>query len=266
MHLLRHWRDRPRSARGAVFAVGAFDGVHRGHRTILASARAIADRQGVALIVAAPPQDGTELTPLRTKFRLLRESGVDDLWLLRGAGHDTETFVARTLRDECAAAAILRDGEGDAGATSAGIRARLAAGDVTGADTLLGRPYEIASHVRNGRRLGRTIGFPTANLRLGSAVRPAFGVYAVRASTPDGRLSGLGGVANIGVRPTVDGATELLEAHLFDWAGDLYGRTLCVGLVAFLRAERRFAGIDELKAQIARDAADARAALAARAS
>jgi len=263
MHLHCHWRDRPRGARGGVFAVGAFDGVHDGHRTILASARAIADRQGTALIVAAPPHDGTELTPLRTKVRVLRTAGIDALWLLRGAGYDAATFVRGTLRDECGAVAIMRDDEGDAAATSAGIRARLAAGDVTGATTLLGRPYEIVGRVRDGRRLGRTIGFPTANLRLGRAVRPAFGVYAVRASTPDGRLAGLGGVANIGVRPTVDGATELLEAHLFDWTGDLYGRLLRVELVAFLRAERRFAGIDELKAQIARDAADARTALAA---
>ena len=264
MHLHRHWRDRPRRARGAIFAVGAFDGVHRGHRAILANARAVADRQGAALIVAGPPLAGTELTPLRVKSRLLRDCGADALWLLRGADYDAATFVERTLRDECAAAAVLRDDEWDAAATSAGIRAYLGAGDVTGAAALLGRPYEIVGRVRDGRRLGRTIGFPTANLRLGSAVRPAFGVYAVRASTPDGRLGGRGGVANIGVRPTVDGATELLEAHLFDWAGDLYGRQLCVELVAFLRAERRFAGIDELKAQIARDAADARVALAAR--
>ncbi|MBM3558346.1 MAG: bifunctional riboflavin kinase/FMN adenylyltransferase [Alphaproteobacteria bacterium] len=259
MRIVRHGHDRPEGSRGGVFALGAFDGVHRDHLPLLDRARALARRKGVGLTVALPPRAGLALTPLRTQARLLAGRGADVLWLLRGIGPDEAAFADAVLHRELAAAVIVRD---DAAATGDGIRARLASGDLVHANALLGRNYEIEGHVRDGRRLGRTIGFPTANIRLGRAVRPAFGVYAVRVASADGMLRDQPGVANIGVRPTVDGATELLEAHLFDWSGNLYGRPLCVGLVTFLRPERRFAGIDELKAQIARDAADARAALA----
>jgi riboflavin kinase/FMN adenylyltransferase len=112
--------------------------------------------------------------------------------------------------------------------------------------------------VRHGDARGRTIGFPTANLALGSCLPPAFGVYAVRV---EGAVPGraLGGVANLGVRPTVGGdPAPRLEVHLFDFAGDLYGRRLTVSLVEFLRPERKFDGLEALKAQIADDASAAR--------
>jgi riboflavin kinase / FMN adenylyltransferase len=135
------------------------------------------------------------------------------------------------------------------------------------AAALLGRYWEIDGRVAEGDRRGRTIGFPTANLDLDDYLRPAFGVYAVRVSGdgPDDPLAGrsLGGVANLGLRPTVGGLEPRLEVHLFDTDTDLYGRHLRVSLIDFIRPERKFAGLDELKGQIAVDAARARLILAA---
>ena len=126
----------------------------------------------------------------------------------------------------------------------------------------LGRPWAIGGPVTRGDQRGRTIGFPTANIPLGRHLEPARGVYAVHAHLADGRT--VPGVANIGRRPTVnDGSESRVEAHLFDFAGDLYGQEVSVALLAFLRAERKFASFDELRGQIAIDAAAARTILGA---
>ena len=119
--------------------------------------------------------------------------------------------------------------------------------------------------VEQGDRRGRTIGFPTANLRLGPLLCPRLGVYAVRAALVAGDGAGpwMAGVANLGVRPTVNDRGVLLEVHLFDRAIDLYERRMRVRLVDFIRPERKFGGLDELKAQIAADAARARETLGA---
>lgn len=167
------------------------------------------------------------------------------------------------------------DGEPEASiVSSTGVRDALRAGDPRSAARLLGRPFEIEERVRRGDARGRTIGFPTANLWLGDYLRPALGVYAVRVAiaeprTGSGRTlveaaSWLDGVANLGLRPTFAGLTEpRLEVHLFDYAGDLYGRRLRVALIEFLRPEQKFEGLEALKAQIARDADAARRLLAA---
>jgi riboflavin kinase/FMN adenylyltransferase len=124
----------------------------------------------------------------------------------------------------------------------------------------LGRPWCIRGIVAHGDKRGRTIGFPTANVPLGRHLEPARGVYAVTVALPDGRVCT--GVANIGRRPTVSQDLESrLEVNLFDFDGDLYGREIGVALHAFIRAERKFSGIDELRAQIAADAAQARGLL-----
>jgi riboflavin kinase/FMN adenylyltransferase len=158
-------------------------------------------------------------------------------------------------------------GEGEMVYSSTHIRELLKAGKPQEAAALLGRFWEIDGRVATGDRRGRTIGFPTANLGLDDYLHPAFGVYAVRAcgDGPDDPLGGrtVGGVANIGLRPTVGGLVPRLEAHLFDTDTDLYGRHLRVALVDYIRPERKFAGLDELKAQIAEDAARAREILAA---
>jgi riboflavin kinase/FMN adenylyltransferase len=145
--------------------------------------------------------------------------------------------------------------------SSTGVRDALRAGDPRAAARILGRPYAIDGRVRRGDARGRTIGFPTANIALGPYLPPAFGVYAVRVEGAEpGRA--LPGVANLGVRPTVGGdPAPRLEVHLFDFTGDLYGKRLTVSLVDFLRPERKFDGLDALKAQIAADAAKARTLL-----
>lgn len=141
------------------------------------------------------------------------------------------------------------------------IRRLLSEGDVSGAAALLGRPYRLTGTVARGQRLGRTIGFPTANLWLPPRkVVPARGVYAVRAETPHGPATG---VMNIGQRPTVHGVGETYEVHLFDFAADLYDQVLAVDLIARLRDERKFDGLPALQAQIAVDCDEARAILAA---
>ncbi len=150
--------------------------------------------------------------------------------------------------------------EDGAKCSSSAIRAALAAGDPEGAARMLGRPWTIEGAVEEGDRRGRQLGFPTANVPLGDLVRPRFGVYAVEARI-EGDPVWRPGVANIGVRPTFDGEAPRAEAHLFDFAGDIYGRRLEIALRAFLRPERRFDGLDALKAQITADLEAARAAL-----
>jgi riboflavin kinase/FMN adenylyltransferase len=126
----------------------------------------------------------------------------------------------------------------------------------------LGRPWAVRGAVTHGDARGRTIGFPTANVPLGRHLEPARGVYAVTVRLPGG--SEVPGVANIGRRPTVaEGAISRVEAHLFDWTGDLYGQEVAVALHSFLRAERKFDSFDELRGQIVADAAQARAMLGA---
>ena len=142
--------------------------------------------------------------------------------------------------------------------SSTRIREALRAGWPSEAAELLGHAWEIEGVVEQGDQRGRTIGFPTANVALGEHLRPRFGVYAVRALI-DGNWRN--GVANLGRRPTVGKLQENFEVHLFDFAGDLYGQSLRVALVDFIRPEMKFSGLDQLKAQIAADGQAARAIL-----
>ena len=141
------------------------------------------------------------------------------------------------------------------------MREALNAGDMARAAAILGRPFAIEGEVVHGDKRGRTIGVPTANVRLGDYMRPAYGVYATRTRLPDGRV--IDGVANLGVRPMFEIAEPLLEVWLFDFAEDLYGQTLETELVALLRGELHFDSLDALKVQIDADAAAARTILAA---
>jgi riboflavin kinase/FMN adenylyltransferase len=143
--------------------------------------------------------------------------------------------------------------------SSSRIRDLLVEGKPREAATLLTRPYAIRGQVQPGAKLGRELGYPTANLALGPYLRPRFGIYAVTGTLADGTV--LKGAANLGVRPTFDPPAELLEPYFFDFAGDLYGQTIEVALIEFLRPEAKFADLDQLKAQMAQDCDRARAIL-----
>ena len=147
--------------------------------------------------------------------------------------------------------------------SSSAIRQAIQTGDLPAAERMLGRPYSLVGQVVMGQQVGRTIGFPTANLQLpANKCIPRAGVYSVRVALPAaGRL--LLGVMNIGYRPTVNGSTQTIEVHLLDWAGDLYGQTLTVELVQFIRPEQKFADLAALQAQITLDCTTAKAMLVA---
>ena len=146
--------------------------------------------------------------------------------------------------------------------SSSRIREALKAGDCTTAAHLLTRPFAIRGVVQHGDKVGRTIGYPTANVDMADYLRPRYGIYAVRGRLADGRV--LNGAANLGVRPTFDPPKELLEPYFFDFAGDLYGQMIEVELIAHLRDEAKFDGLEALTAQMAKDCEAASALLAER--
>ena len=195
--------------------------------------------------------------------QLIGAAGVvtgEDFTFGRGRGGNVEVLArlgAERGFSVDAVAPVAEDGEP---VSSSRIREALQAGDCETAARLLTRPFAIEGVVEHGDKRGRTLGYPTANIALGSYLRPRFGVYAVRGRLPDGRV--LDGAANLGVRPTFDPPKELLEPYFFDFEGDLYGETIEVALVAFLRDEAKFDSLDALSAQMAADCAEARRRLA----
>jgi len=249
-----------------------------------------------------PDQPSFRLTPLRIKVRQLEAIGVDNLFVLpfgpRLAQMSAEAFVIEVLiegleaqhvvvgydfvfgRERRGNAALLADlgrmhglgvtsvaaAASDSGEvfSSTKVREHLKGGRPMGATALLGRPWEIEGRVEHGDRRGRQLGFPTANIALGDYLEPMLGVYAVKAGIDMGAATRwYDGVANLGRRPTVGGTQVQLEVHLFDMSADLYGRHLRVAFIDFLRPEKKFAGLPELKAQIAEDSGRAREILAA---
>jgi riboflavin kinase/FMN adenylyltransferase len=237
------------------------------------------------------------LTTLDQRQRLFADAGADAMIVFGFdaalAGLTAPAFVEQRLRDLVGAAGVVtgedftfgkaRSGtvatlaalgaeqgmsvdtvravlEDSAPVSSSRIRALLQAGDPRGAAELLTRPFAIQGVVEHGDKVGRTIGYPTANLSLGSYLRPRYGIYAVRGRLPDGRV--LDGAANLGIRPSFDPPKELLEPYFFDFSGDLYGQTIEVELIEFLRPEAKFDDLDALTAQMEADCARARAVLA----
>jgi riboflavin kinase/FMN adenylyltransferase len=308
--MIRRYAGLPHTLRGAVIAIGNFDGVHRGHRAVIETtarlARAAEAPLGVLTFephprsVLAPPGPPFRLTPLRIKAAALGELGVEWLYVLRFdralAAKPPERFVREVLLEGIGARHLVvgadfafgkgRSGtpallealarpagvgvtliapQGEAGHrfSSSKARAHVVAGEVGAAAAILGRWFELDGRIATGDRRGRQLGFPTANLPLGGVLHPVAGVYALFAG-----VNGAGGVAwheavgNLGRRPTFGGTEERLEVHLFDFAGDLYGRRVCFRFVEQLRPERKFDGIEALKAQIELDCRQARAILA----
>lgn len=172
----------------------------------------------------------------------------------RAGNTDLLTQEAKKMGFAYSAHPPVTDGQGEP-VSSSRIRHKLSQGDVAGAARQLGRAYAISGRVRHGDRRGRTLGFPTANIALTHLHAPRFGVYAIRSRLGEKTLAG---VANIGLRPTFNGTTPLLEAHFFNLAQDIYGERLHIELVEFLRPEQRFESIDALKARIAADCAQAK--------
>ena len=308
MQVFRHAAGLPEDARGAVTALGNFDGVHGGHRAVFAACREIAGGAPLAAVTFEPhprsyfrPDDPSfRLTSLEGKIYQLEPLGLDLLFVLAFDGamaaRAPESFAHDVLaqglgishavvgddfrfgkgraggpedlvafgRDYGFAVTIMPDvvAPDGVGFSSTRVREHLAAGRPVEAARLLGHPWEIVGRVETGQRLGRTIGFPTANLDLGDLLVPARGVYTVSAGLEEkGHWVWRDAVANLGVRPTVDGENLAFEVHIFDFSGDIYDRVLRVRMLDFIRPERRFDGLDALKAQIAADCDNARARL-----
>ena len=297
----------PEALRGAVIALGNFDGFHRGHQAVVAHARAIAQAEARPLIVATfsphpsrifrPDTPFFRLTTLDQRERLFATAGADAIlvftfdramaavsaddfitdWLVArfgaavvvtgqdftfGSGRSGDIALLRTrgvqlgLRAEAVGA--VSDAEGPI--SSSRIRDALQNGDCETATRLMTRPFAIEGVVEHGDKLGRSIGYPTANIPFDRYLRPRFGIYAVT-----GRVLSTGeqlkGAASLGIRPMFDPPQELLEPYFFDFDGELYGQDIEVALCHFLRPELKFASLDDLRDQMARDCERARALL-----
>lgn len=244
-----------------------------------------------------PDAAPARLMSVRQKLEYLSDEDIDLVWLMRFnralASMDAESFVQSILVNTLAAKHVVvgedfhygKDRQGDietlrrsgkklgfevhavsmvdledCRVSSSSIRDSLAAGDLEQARRLLGRPFRMAGRVIPGRQLGRQLGYPTANIRLAASPSPIMGVFAIRARWDDNGWHD--GVANLGTRPAVGGEGFLVEAHLFDFSGDLYGQTLEVEFIKKLRDETHFEDIDDLVVQMREDERQARVCLA----
>lgn len=303
MQRLFHDQPIPEELRGAIIALGNFDGFHLGHQAVVGRAVQCGAHERRPVIVATfdphpvrhfrPDTPPFRLTTLDQRERMFAHAGADAMLVFRFgaglAGTTAEEFVSGLLAGHLGAAGVVTGedftfGKGRGGnvqvlrelgakhgieaetvapvlldgtrISSGRVREALQAGDPGTATRLLSRPFAIEGEVIDGDKRGRELGWPTANLELGNYLRPAYGIYAVRVQLDDD--SEHAGVASLGVRPTFDPPRELLEAALFDFDGDLYGRTIEVALHHYLRPEMKFDSIEALKVQMDKDAEEAR--------
>jgi riboflavin kinase / FMN adenylyltransferase len=305
----RLFHDQPigHELRGAIIALGNFDGFHLGHQAVVGRAVQRGAHERRPVIVATfdphpvrhfrPDTPPFRLTTLDQRERMFAHAGADAMLVFRFgaelAGTTAEEFVSGLLAGHLGAAGVVTGedftfGKGRGGnvqvlrelgakhgieaetvapvlldgtrISSGRVREALQAGDPGTATHLLSRPFAIQGEVIDGDKRGRELGWPTANLELHNYLRPAYGIYAVRVQLDDD--SEHAGVASLGVRPTFDPPRELLEAVLFDYDGDLYGRTIEVALHHYLRPEMKFDSVEALKAQMDADAEEAKRLLA----
>ncbi|MGW8368152.1 MAG: bifunctional riboflavin kinase/FAD synthetase [Gammaproteobacteria bacterium] len=308
MELIRGLHNLRSRHSGCVATIGNFDGVHLGHRAVLARLFAKADAYGapsLVMVFEPTPQEffargnvPARLTRFREKYEALAEIGVDRMLCIhfdqQYSQVSAEQFVSDVLVDGLGVQYLVvgddfrfghrrrgdfamlqhcgrRDGfevehtptfeiDGER-VSSSRIRRLLLSGDIGEANRLLGRPYRMSGRIVPGQRLGRELGYPTANIRPGRRVLALQGVFAVRV---DGKgLAARDAVASIGTRPTIEGDTALLEVHVFNFDGDLYGQHVHVDFFAKLRDEQRFESLEALTEQMHRDAAQARRILGA---
>jgi riboflavin kinase/FMN adenylyltransferase len=297
----------PEALKGAIVALGNFDGFHLGHQAVVGRAiqRGFHERRPV--IVATfdphpvryfkPDIPPFKLTTLDQREALFAHAGADAMLVFEFGEElrstSAEEFVAELLAKRAGATGVvtgddftfgrMRGGNVDLLRTlgaghgivaeavapvlldgqrisSGRIRDALVAGDTGTATRLMSRDFAIEGVVQGGDKRGRELGYPTANMTLGDYQRPRYGIYAVRTTLEDG--SGHHGVASLGVRPTFDPPTELLEAHLLDYDGDLYGQRIEIALHAFIRPEQKFESIEALVAEMRNDEERARHLLA----
>ena len=236
--------------------------------TTLDQRQALFQRAGAdAMLVFAFTRQLASLDPEHFVELLVRGMGVagvvtgQDFTFGKGRSGTTATLAQLGAEWDMSVEAVapVTDDQGDV-VSSSRIREALRAGDCVTATRLLTRPFAIRGTVQHGDKLGRTIGFPTANIDLDHYLRPAYGIYAVRGLLPDGRV--LDGAANLGIRPSFDPPKELLEPHFFDFAESLYDQMIEVQLIDYLRPEAKYDGLDALTAQIAKDCDAARQILA----
>lgn len=314
-HIIRDTTPPGDIPRGAVVALGNFDGVHLGHRTVIAAAQKMAEDAGqMAFALSFEPHPRSffnpaaphfRLTNERAKLRLLAGTGLDGAVVLAfnaaRAATSAQDFINHELVQRLGVSGIsvgddFHFGKGRSGSpatlaeqgerlgfkvhiqshidlaglpiSSSAIRAALAEGRIGDATGMLGGPWFVSGTVIHGQKRGRDLGYPTANIRLDPHVDLKHGIYAVRVGLDRGFGGGsdpqrFGGVASYGRRPTFDNGAPLLEVFLFDFNADLYGQTLDVAFIKYLRGEKKFDDVPALVRQMDDDSLRARAVLEA---
>ncbi len=290
----------PSSLKGAVVAIGNFDGIHRGHQAVLDLAKDIAKSENrPAVMMTFEPHPRSLFQPGKPVFRLTSETlkarivsklGFDGMVVvpfdLELAQTTAKEFVTQILvkklsvghvvtgynfhfgKDRVGTPAFLQesgrengfgvttlpsyDDKSEIPVSSSRVRTALESGKTREAAHLLGYRWNAEGIVQRGKQLGRTLGFPTANIILPNANRLSYGIYAVRFSREDGSI--YDGVASFGRRPTFDDGMEVLETFIFDFEGDLYGERIAVSLFEYLRGEEKFETVEALVVQMKKDA------------
>ncbi|APG61795.1 riboflavin biosynthesis protein RibF [Sphingorhabdus lutea] len=284
--------------RGAIIAMGNFDGFHLGHQAVAGAAKKWAMEEGRPFYIATfdphpvryfmPHAEPFRLTSLNQREKIFSQFGADAMLVFDFnetlANMSAADFVTKLLAEQLGVAGVVtgqdftfgkgRSGNaqnlsdygapvnlrsralspitnGDEVISSSRIRAALKNGDIATAQNLLTRPFAIEGEVQHGDKNGRKFGYPTANIDMGSYLRPKFGIYAVRGKLPDGGI--FDGVANLGIRPSFTPPKLLLEPYFFDFQGDLYHQMIEVELLHFIREEAKFDDMDALITQMDQD-------------